>query len=54
VGSEPKSTISTPPFAINKKYKIRRADGLKEALKKQSEDMTAMMKEMMEMMKKQA
>ena len=29
-------------------------DELKEAMKKQSEDMTAMMREMMEMMKKQA
>jgi hypothetical protein len=41
-------------FRAREEAQARRSDGLEEALKKQSEDMTAMMKEMMEMMKKQA
>jgi len=41
-------------FRAREEAQARRSDGLEEALKKQSEDMTTMMKEMMEMMKKQA
>jgi hypothetical protein len=41
-------------FRAREETQARRSDALEEALKKQSEVMTAVMKEMMEMMKKQA
>jgi dsDNA-specific endonuclease/ATPase MutS2 len=41
-------------FRARGEAQARGYDELKEAMKKQSEDMTAMMKEMMEMMKKKA
>ena len=47
------TTEQKEEFRAREKAQAKSSYGLVEAFKKQSEDMTAMMKEMMEMMKKQ-